>query len=78
MDIFNLLDQYKSANIVLNFEQERDLLAQYIYSTNRLEGNTLTLAQTKSIIDNGEVSGDNIKTRDILEQNGTYKALSEW
>ena len=75
MDIFNLLDKYKSANIVLDFEQERDLFAQYIYSTNKLEGNMLTLAQTKSIIDNGEVSGDNIKTRDILEQKGTYKAL---
>ncbi|MFC0346086.1 hypothetical protein [Epilithonimonas hispanica] len=75
MDIFILLDKYKSQNIVLSLEQERELLARYIHSTNQLEGNNLTLAQTQSIIDNGEVSGDNIKTRDILEQKGTYKAL---
>ena len=75
MDIFDLLERYKSANIPLNLEQERELIAQYIHSTNRLEGNSLTLAQTQSIIDNGEVSGEHIKTRDILEQKGTYKAL---
>ncbi|MFC4163865.1 Fic family protein [Epilithonimonas zeae] len=75
MDIFILLDKYKSQNIVLNLEQERDLLAQYIYSTNRLEGNNLTLVQTQSIIDNDTISGDKIKVKDILEQKGTYKAL---
>ena len=75
MDIFDLLERYKSANIPLNLEQERELIAQYIHSTNQLEGNMLTLAQTQSIIDNGEVSGEHIKTRDILEQKGTYKAL---
>lgn len=75
MDIFILLEKYKSQNIVFSLEQERELFAKYIHSTNQLEGNNLTLAQTQSIIDNGEVSGDNIKTRDILEQKGTYKAL---
>lgn len=35
----------------------------------------LTLAQIKSIIDNGEVSGDHIKTRGILKHTGIYKAL---
>ncbi|MGC4130552.1 MAG: Fic family protein [Bergeyella sp.] len=75
MDIFSLLEKYKLANVALSLEQERELIAEYIHSTNQLEGNTLTLAQTKSIIDNGEVSGQNIKTRDILEQKGTYKAL---
>lgn len=75
MEVFSLLEQYTAANIGLSLEQERELLAKYIHSTNQLEGNTLTLAQTQSIIDNGEVSGDHIKTRDILEQKGTYKAL---
>lgn len=75
MEVFSLLKQYTAANIGLSLEQERELLAKYIHSTNQLEGNTLTLAQTQSIIDNGEVSGDHIKTRDILEQKGTYKAL---
>lgn len=75
MDVFSLLEQYAAANIGLSLEQERKLLAQYIHSTNQLEGNTLTLAQTQSIIDNGEVSGEHIKTRNILEQKGTYKAL---
>lgn len=75
MSIFNLLEKYQQENIVLSLEQERELIAKYIYSTNKLEGNTLTLAQTQSIIESGQVSGDNIKTRDILEQKGTYKAL---
>lgn len=75
MDIFILLDKYKSQNIVLSLEQERELLAQYIYSTNRLEGNNLTLAQTQSIIDNDTISGNKIKIKDILEQKETYKAL---
>lgn len=75
MDIFILLDKYKSQNIVLSLEQERELFAQYIYSTNRLEGNKLTLGQTQSIIDSDTISGDKIKIKDILELKGTYKAL---
>lgn len=75
MNIFSLRDKYQTADIIISLEEERELLAKYIHSTNKLEGNTLTLAQTQSIIDNGEVSGSNIKTKDILEQKGTYKAL---
>lgn len=56
MEVFSLLEQYTAANIGLSLEQERDLLAKYIHSTNQLKGNTLTLAQTQSISDNGEVS----------------------
>ncbi len=74
-NIFELLDRYKQANIALSLEQERDIIAKYIHSTNRLEGNSLTLAQTKSIIEEGVISGDNIKTKDLLEQRGTFKAL---
>lgn len=73
--LFDLLQRYKKANIGISLEQEREIIAKYIHSTNKLEGNSLTLAQTKSIIENGVISGDNIKTKDLLEQRGTYKAL---
>lgn len=74
-NIFKLLQAYKDANIGISLEEERDIIAKYIHSTNSLEGNSLTLSQTKSIIENGVVSGNNIKTRDLLEQRGTYKAI---
>lgn len=70
-----ILSQYQKLNYTLSLERERELIAEYIYSTNSLEGNQLTLAQTKSIIENGTISGKNIKTKDLLEQRGTYKAL---
>lgn len=75
MNIYELLEKYKTESYALSLEEERDLIAKYIHSTNQLEGNTLTLAQTKSIIEEGKISGDNIRTKDVLEQRGTYKAL---
>jgi len=48
----------------------------YVYATNKLEGNKLTLSQTTQLLSSDTVSGDHIKTSDILEQKGMYKALS--
>ena len=49
---------------------------EYVYATNKLEGNQLTLAQTTQLLSSDTVSGEHIKTFDILEQKGMYKALS--
>lgn len=73
--IFTLLDKYKKKSRVLSLEEERELIVKYVHSTNKLEGNSLTLAQTKSIIEEDSISGNNVKTKDILEQKGTYKAV---
>jgi Fic family protein len=76
MNQFNAIyEAYKEKNILLTLEEEKEIMYEYIYSTNKLEGNNLTLAQTKSIIEKGMVSGEKIKTQDLLEQKGTYKAL---
>ena len=74
-DLSNIFEEYKSKHIVLSLEEERDVISRYVYSTNKLEGNQLTLSQTKSIIEKGKISGSNLKTQDLLEQRGTYKAL---
>lgn len=70
-----VLKKYKKLNLVLSEEEERAKIYEYIYYTNKLEGNNLTLLQTTSIIDKGIVSGQQISLRDILEHKGMYKAL---
>ena len=71
-----LLEKYKSLNITLNLEEERKKAFEYVYLTNKLEGNKLTLVQTTQLLDTETISGENIRTRDILEQKGMYKALN--
>ena len=71
----DLLKKYKLLNHSLSIEEERALFMEYVFQTNKLEGNKLTLAQTTSIIDGGFVSGKNVSIKDVYEQKGTYKAL---
>jgi Fic family protein len=76
MEAFNLLfEKYKSLNYALSLEDEREKVDQYVYSTNKLEGNKLSLAQTTSLLHDGVVSGENISVHDILEHKGIYKAV---
>ncbi|WP_321310623.1 Fic family protein [Marinifilum fragile] len=70
-----LLKKYKSHNYSLSYEEERDLLCKYVYYTNKLEGNQLSLQQTKQLLDSETISGDNIRVKDILEHKGMYRAL---
>ncbi|VAW10638.1 hypothetical protein MNBD_BACTEROID03-2657 [hydrothermal vent metagenome] len=70
-----LLDKYRKQNISLSLEDEREMLYQYVYYTNKLEGNKLTLAQTSQLLSSDTISGNNIRASDILEQKGMYKAL---
>jgi Fic family protein len=71
----NIFEQYKSLEHVVSLEDERKRAFKYVYFTNKLEGNKLTLAQTTELLDSDTISGDNIRTRDILEQKGMYKAF---
>lgn len=70
-----IFSDYKNLNFALSLEEEQNLIYEYIYATNKLEGNKLTLAQTTSIIEKGTVTGENVTIRDILEQKGAYKAI---
>jgi len=74
--LIELFDQYKKIEFIPSIEFEREQLYEYVYATNKLEGNKLTLAQTSQLLSNDTVTGDQIRTTDILEQKGMYKALS--
>jgi len=70
-----LLEQYKKIDYTLSIEEERALIYNYIYSTNKLEGNQLSLVQTTQLLSSDTLSGNGIRTTDILEQKGMHKAL---
>ena len=74
-DLDETLVKFRALNLVMSLEEERDLLYSYVYFTNKLEGNKLTLAQTSQLLSTDTISGNNIRTKDILEQKGMYKAL---
>lgn len=70
-----LLKKYKEIKTTLSIEEEQSLMYEYVYATNKLEGNRLTLVQTTELFMSDTISGNNIRTSDILEQKGMYKAL---
>lgn len=74
-NINNILFEYNKLKITLSIEEEKELLYKYVYYTNKLEGNKLTYAQTSQLLSTDTVSGNNVRTTDILEQKGMYKAL---
>lgn len=74
-NLFDLLSKYKQIAIPLSIEEEQQMLYEYVYATNKLEGNLLTLIQTTELFKSDTISGNNIRTSDILEQKGMYKAL---
>jgi len=70
-----LLKKYKTFPITPSIEEEQSLLYQYVYATNKLEGNQLSLLQTTELFKSDTISGNNIRNLDILEQKGVYRAL---
>ena len=73
--LFYLLSKYNAISIPLSLEEEQGILYEYVYATNKLEGNQLSLIQTTELFKSDTISGNNIRTSDILEQKGMYKAL---
>jgi len=76
MKIDKLLEKYIKLNFSLSIEEEKELMYKYVYATNKLEGNKLTLAQTSQLLSSDTISGDHIRFSDVLEQKGMYKALA--
>lgn len=74
-DLENLLKKYKLIDVIPSFEEEQAVLNEYVYATNKLEGNQLSLLQTTELFKSDTVSGTHIRTSDILEQKGMYRAL---
>ena len=73
--LIDLLNQYNTLNVVPSLEEEQAQLYEYVYTTNRLEGNQLSLLQTTELFKSDTISGNNIRNSDILEQKGMYRAL---
>ena len=73
--LFDLLQKYKTLNVIPSLEEEQAQLYEYVYTTNRLEGNQLSLLQTTELFKSDTISGTNIRNSDILEQKGMYRAL---
>lgn len=71
----NLLKKYNEINIISTLEEEQSELHQYVFATNKLEGNLLTLLQTTELFRSDIISGKNIRNSDILEQKGMFRAL---
>ncbi len=73
--LIELLNEYKTLNVIPSLEEEQAQLFEYVYTTNRLEGNQLSLLQTTELFKSDTISGTNIRNSDILEQKGMYRAL---
>jgi Fic family protein len=75
-ELNKILIQYRKIDTIPSIEEERRQMYAYVYATNKLEGNKLTLSQTTQLLSSDTISGEHVKTKDILEQKGMYKALS--
>lgn len=75
MEFENILKSFFAANIILPDQWLDDKKAEFIYNSNKLEGNRLKLADTHSIINDKMNFGNNASFKDILEVKGHIKAL---
>lgn len=76
MNFNSVLEQYKSLNYSPSIEEEKEKIFEYVYFTNKLEGNRLTLAQTTSLLEKKTISGTDITVFDILETKGVFNAVN--
>jgi len=70
----NLLIEYKKQEYILSEEQRDKLMIEYVYESNKLEGNQLNLVETTKILTE-DIAIGNKRLRDYLEAKGHYKAL---
>ena len=75
-ELEKILKTYKKIEVTPSIEEEKQQMYAYVYATNKLEGNSLSLAQTTQLLSSDTISGEHIRTSDIFEQKGMYKALS--
>ncbi len=71
----NIIREYKNQAIVLPDQWLDDKKAEFIYTSNKLEGNRLKLAETYSIIKDKMNFSSEARFKDILEVKGHIKAL---
>ena len=77
MDIYTLLQKYKQFSYCISVEEQRQLKYEYIYYSNKLEGNQLSLAQVKQFLKTNCITGRDIEVRDLLECVGMENAYNK-
>ena len=70
-----IINNYLTANVVFPDQWWDDKKVEFIYNSNKLEGNHLKLADTYSIINDKMNFTSNARFKDILEVKGHIKAL---
>lgn len=76
MNFNSVLEQYKSLNNIPSIEEEKGKIFEYVYFTNKLEGNRLTLSQTTSLLEKNKISGTDLTVHDILETKAVFNAVN--
>lgn len=69
----NALQEYKKLNIFIPDQELTETICEYVYQSNKLEGNLLSLQQTESIILQNKIEGTAYFNH-VLEVRGNYKA----
>ena len=75
IEIFDqIFEQYKKEKFFVSEEERQERMIEYVYESNKLEGNQLNLLETKEIITEN-ISMGNKPLMDYLEAKGHFKAL---
>lgn len=75
IEIFDqIFERYKREKFFESEEERLEKMIEYVYESNKLEGNKLNLIETKEIITEDKIIG-NKSLRDYLEAKGHFKAL---
>jgi Fic family protein len=78
MNIFDEFDQvfekYKQSNVLISDQELEKIMYSYVYFSNKLEGNRLSLLQTTILLKDNVAEG-NLPLKDYLEAKGHFKAL---
>ena len=67
---------FNDRGIYISDDHVRDIKIEFVYQSNKLEGNTLTLLETQSILNDGKAVGGKDITY-YLEAQGHYRAMEK-
>lgn len=70
-----LLNQYKSLNIIPSKQDIEQVKVEYVYHSNRLEGSNLTLIQTVDVIKHHKAKGE-VSLEDMMMAVDHYRSLN--
>lgn len=74
-ELDKIIQEYKKADIFISDQEQEKRTAEFIYTSNRMEGNKLDYAETISVIQNKINISSGASLTDILEVKGHLKAV---